>query len=214
MDGGACHPPPRLDAKKKTLAATERDEAAREQYRARVKGRKVDDFVVVDECGTNLDLTPRYARAPRGQRAHGAVPRNTPPATTLIAALTTAGMGPALTLAGAADRAVFEGYVEHVLAPSLRPGQVVVLDNLAAHKGGRVQELIAACGCELWYVPAYSPDLSPIEPAFAKLKELLRRAEARVAEALERAIAAALDSVAAHEAEAFFTHCGYGTEAQ
>ncbi len=170
--------------------------------------------MVVDECGSNTDLTPAYARAPRGERAHGSAPRNTPANTTLIAALTTGGIGPAMTLTGAANAAAFEGYVAHFLAPSLRPGQVVVLDNLAAHKGARVRTLIAARGCELWYVPAYSPDLSPIEPAFAKLKALLRRAEARTCEALEHAIAALLGRITAQDAGGFFTHCGYGVLAQ
>lgn len=119
-----------------------------------------------------------------------------------------------MTLAGATSRAVFEAYVEQVLAPTLAPGQVVVLDNLSAHKGGRVRALIEDRGCEVWYLPAYSPDLSPIELAFSKLKERLRRAAARTGEALEQAIAEALDAVTAHDAQSYFAHCGYGTEAQ
>jgi transposase len=169
--------------------------------------------VIVDESGTNLNLTPRYARAPRGQRANGQVPRNTPPNTTLIAALTTSGMGPAMTLSGATDTAAFEIYVTHVLAPSLRPGQIVVMDNLSAHKNRRVRELITARGCELWYLPSYSPDLSPIEEAFSKLKALLRRAKARTHEALEHAIALALDQITAADARGYFTHCGYHLDA-
>jgi transposase len=167
------------------------------------------DFVIVDESGTNLNLTPRYARAPPGQRAYGQVPRNTPPNTTLIAALTTTGMGPAMTLSGATDTAAFQLYVAHFLAPSLRPGQIVVMDNLSAHKNRRVREIITAHGCELWYLPSYSPDLSPIEEAFSKLKELLRRAKARTHEALENAIALALDQLTAADARGYFTHCGY-----
>ena len=103
-------------------------------------------------------MTPRYARAPRGQRAAGHVPRNTPPNTTVIAALTAAGMGPAMTLRGATDTAAFDLYSRHVLAPSLQPGHSVVMDNLSAHKNRRVLEMITACGCELWFLPAYSPD--------------------------------------------------------
>jgi transposase len=165
--------------------------------------------VIVDESGTNLNLTPRYARAPCGQRAYGQVPRNTPPNTTLIAALTMSGMGPAMVMSGATDTAAFEVYVTHFLAPSLRPGQIVVMDNLSAHKSRRVQEVIAARGCELWYLPSYSPDLSPIEEAFSKLKALLRRAQARTYEALENAIAMALDQITAADARGYFGHCGY-----
>ena len=142
----------------------------------------------MDECGSNINLTPLYARAPRGERAGGSIPRNTGRNTTLIAALSVSGMGPAMTLEGATDRLAFEAYLEQVLTPSLEPGKVVVMDNLSAHKGKRVRALIEACGCELWYLPAYSPDLSPIEEAFSKLKGLLRRAEARTREALEDAI--------------------------
>jgi transposase len=172
----------------------------------------VDDFVIVDECGSNINLTPRYARAPRGQRAFGSVPRNTPAKTTLIASLSLAGLGPTMLLEGATDTAAFEAYVEQVRAPALRPGQVVVLDNLSAHKSLRVQELIAVRGCEVWYLPAYSPELSPIEEAFSKLKGLRRRAAARTRAALEQAIAAVLDQITAQDAHKFFIHCGYGID--
>lgn len=118
-------------------------------------------------------------------------------------------MGAALVLDGATDTVAFELYVQRVLAPTLRPGQIVVLDNLSAHKSKRVRQLIEACACELWYLPSYSPDLSPIEEAFAKLKTLLRRAKARTKEALLDAIAATLDQITATDAHGFFTHCGY-----
>jgi transposase len=203
-----------LDAQKKTLAAAERNEAARDEYRARIAERVAEDFVVVDECGSNINLTPRYGRAPRGERATGTVPRNTERNTTLIAAMTTAGMGPAMTLEGATDTAAFESYVEHLLVPTLSPGKIVVIDNLSAHRSGRVRALIEAQGCEVWFLPAYSPDLSPIEEAFSKLKALLRRAEARTREALQAAIAHALDRITAQDARGFFAHCGYGQHVQ
>ena len=214
MDGGASHPPAGLDTQKKTLGATERDEEQRRQFRERVAAEPRDRFVVVDECGSTINLTRLYGRAPRGERAHGRVPRNTAKNTTLIAALSTTGIGPALLLEGATDTAAFEVYVEQVLAPSLVPGRIVVLDNLAAHRGERVRQVIEARGCQLWYVPAYSPDLSPIEEAFAKLKALLRRAEARTREALDQAIAVALPQITATDAQGFFSHCGYGLQAQ
>ncbi len=200
-----------VDKKKRSMGATERDEEAREQYRERVKQHPASSFVVVDECGSNVNLTPRYARAPRGQRAYGKAPRNTPVNTTIIASMTEDGMGPAMLLTGAANTAAFEAYVERVLAPSLSPGQVVVMDNLSAHKSGRVRGFIEQRGCELWYLPSYSPDLSPIEEAFSKLKGLLRKAEARTREALERAIGDALELITPADARSYFAHCGYGT---
>ncbi len=118
-------------------------------------------------------------------------------------------MGAAFVLTGAADTAAFVAYVERVLGPTLRPGQIVVLDNLHAHKDMRVRAAIAARDCDLWYLPPYSPDLSPIEEAFAKLKTLLRRAAARTREALLDAIASALDQITATDAQGFFQHCGY-----
>jgi transposase len=203
-----------VDAKKRTMGASERDEVAREEWRGRVRGREPGNIVVVDECGANVNLAPRYGRAPRGERAHGSAPRNTDPNTTLIASMTTGGMGPAMLLTGATDTPAFEAYIERVLGPSLTPGKVVVMDNLSAHKVGRVGELIQARGCEVWYLPSYSPDLSPIEEAFSKLKGRLRRAGARTREALERAIAEALDAITPEDARGYFRHCAYGVAAQ
>jgi transposase len=164
--------------------------------------------VIVDECGSTINLTPRYARAPQGLRAYGSIPRNTKKNTTLLASMTTAGMGPALLLDGATDTAAFEAYVEHVLLPALSPGTQVIMDNLRAHKSPRIRTLVEARGCELWFLPAYSPDVSPIEEAFSKLKTLLRRAAARTRQALHAAIARALDQITALDPHGYFTHCG------
>ncbi len=209
VDVRACHPWHGLDAEKKTLGATERDEAARQTGRERSAARPATAFVIVDETGSTLNLTPGYARAPRGQRAPDRIPRNTPPSTTLIAAMTTRGMGAARVLEGATDTSAFEVYVEHFLVPSLTPGMVVVLDNLSAHKSQRVPALIAGADCELWYLPAYSPDLSPIEEAFSKLKTLLRRAATRTKEAWLETIGPALGQITSSDARGYFTHCGY-----
>ena len=124
------------------------------------------------------------------------------------------GMGPCLAVEGATTKAVFEAYLERVLAPSLRPGQVVVMDNLSAHKGGRVREILETRGCELLYLPPYSPDLNPIEQAFSKVKGLMRRAESRTREALVEAMGRALDAVTAQDARGFFGHCGYRSVGQ
>ena len=120
-------------------------------------------------------------------------------------------MGPSLAVEGATTRAVFETYVEEALAPSLRPGQVVVMDNLSAHKGERVRELIEQRDCELVFLPPYSPDFNPIEQAFSKVKGLLRGAEARTREALVEAMGRALDAVTTRDVRGFFEHCGYRT---
>jgi transposase len=124
------------------------------------------------------------------------------------------GMGPCLAVEGPTTKAVFETYLERVLAPSLRPWQVVVMDTLSSHKGPRVRELVEARGCELLYLPAYSPDLNPIEDAFAKLKALLRRTGARTREALLEATGWALEAVTAKDARGFFEHRGYHATAQ
>jgi transposase len=119
------------------------------------------------------------------------------------------GMGPSLTVEGATTSVVFEAYVEQVLAPSLPRGQVVVMDNLSAHKGERIKALIEGRGCQLVYLPSYSPDLNPIEEAFSKIKRLVRKAEARTREALVEAIGLALSAVSSKDARSFFEHCGY-----
>jgi transposase len=118
-------------------------------------------------------------------------------------------LGPSLVLEGAVDSATFAAYVEQVLAPSLRPGQIVLLDNFSAHKGAREEQVVAACGCRLLYLPTYSPDFSPIELAIAKVKAALRHAGARTREGLEAAIAHALATITDADAVAFFSHCGY-----
>lgn len=191
------------------MTAAERDEAARAAWRAGAAGLDPAALVFVDESGTHTAMTPRYARAPRGRRAVGAAPRNHGPNVTLFAALTAQGIGAALVVPGAADRRAFEAYVARTLVPTLRPGQVVVLDNLNVHRGERVRRLIEAAGCRLLFLPAYSPDFNPIEPAFAKVKQHLRRAQARAFDALVAAIGAALDAVTPQDAHGFFAHCRF-----
>jgi transposase len=171
-------------------------------------------LVFVDEMGTNTSLHPLYAWSPRGERARCSVPRNRGPNTTLLASITAAGMGPCLAVEGATTSIVFEAYLEKVLVPNLRRGQVVVMDNLSAHKGERVRELIESAGCELLYLPPYSPDYSPIEEAFSKVKGLLRKAQARSREALVKAMGEALDAVTVKDVRRFFEHCGYSVMVQ
>jgi transposase len=191
------------------VSASERDEAARSAWRERAKAVDPRRWVWIDETGSHLGFTPRYSRAPRGQRAPGRAPPNRGKNRTLITALTLAGTGPSLLLEGALDRAAFDAYVTHLLAPTLHPGQIVVVDNLKAHHSDRARAAIEARGAELWFLPSYSPDLNPIEEAFSKLKALLRRAAARTHEALVAAIWAALAAITPQDAAGWFTHCGY-----
>ena len=127
----------------------------------------------------------------------------------LLASLSLSGMGPAFVLDGAADSVAFAHYVEQILAPSLQAGQIVILDNLSIHLGPRVRQAIEVRGCRLLFLPAYSPDFSPIEEAFSKLKSVLRRAGARTRQDLQEAIATALDLITGQDALGWFTHCGY-----
>ncbi len=169
----------------------------------------------VDECSTNTSLSPIYGWSRRGSRACFEAPRNRGANVTLLSSMSLEGMRPSVAVEGATTRAVFEAYVERVLAPGLKPGQIVVMDNLSAHRGPRIRELIEGRGCELLYLPPYSsPDLNPIEEAFAKLKSLLRRAGARTREALVEAMGRALDAVTKSDARGFFEHCGYRPSGQ
>jgi transposase len=195
--------------KKKTLGATERREDERAKFREQMKQVDARRLVVVDESGANITLTPIYARAPKGQRAHGSVPRNRGKNTTLLASLSLSGVGASMLIEGAVNARAFEAYVEQVLVPSLTAGQIVVLDNLSVHKGAHVRQLIEVRGCELLFLPAYSPDYSPIEETFSKLKAFLRRVGARTHEALQEALGLALETVTAQDALGWFTHCGY-----
>lgn len=196
------------------MVASERDDEARAAWRERVARLDPERLVFVDECGSNVGLAPLRARAPRGERARDKAPRNRGKNTTLLASMGAEGMGPCLAVEGGTTKAVFEAYVEVVLAPSLSSGQTVVMDNLSAHKGVRVRELVEGRGCEVLFLPSYSPDFSPIEEAFSKLKGLLRREKARTKEVLVEAIGRALDAITSEDARGWFAHCGYALRGQ
>ncbi len=152
-------------------------------------------LVGVDETGSNLGLTPLYGWALKGERAYGSAPRNYGKNTTLLASLSLQGMGAAMILEGPIDTLAFELSIEQILAPSLEPGQIVVMDNLSSHSSPKAEQAIQARGCQLLFLPAYSPDLSPIEEAFSKLKAFLRRVGARTREDLWQAISHALELI-------------------
>ena len=167
------------------------------------------EVVFLDETSTPLTLTPQRARAPKGQRAIGQVPRGHRPHIVWIATLTADGLGASLVVDGPMDGRVFVAFVERVLVPSLRPGQTVVLDNLSVHKNARARQLIEAAGCHLRFLPPYSPDFNPIEQAFAKSKQRLRRQRPRSWDAVNAAITDLLPTITTHDAWAFFAAAGF-----
>lgn len=168
-------------------------------------------MIFVDETGSHIDLARAYGWAPCGQRAYAAKPRNRGQALTLIGAMGVNGLVATMTVDGGTDGDVFRSYVAQVLAPQLRPGNVVIMDNLKAHKVAGIREAIEAAHATLRYLPSYSPDLSPIELCWSKVKTTLRTRAARTREALELAWTEALGCVTASDARHWFSHCGYCT---
>lgn len=166
-------------------------------------------LVFVDESGAQTNMVRTYARSPRGTRAKGCAPESGYEQLTMLGALSLSGLEALMTIKAATDTDVMVAFVEHVLVPTLRPGQIVILDNLKPHKARRVRELIEAAGSRLLFLPPYSPDMNPIEQAWSKLKTYLRGAAAHTREALEEAIAAAIDTITAADARGWFTHAGY-----
>ena len=171
-------------------------------------------LVFVDEMGVHTCLAPRYGYSQKRERVHLEVPRNRGKNTTLLASIALSGMGETMAVEGSTNQEVFEAYVEHVLAPTSEAGGVVIMDNLSAHKPARVRELIGSRGCELIYLPAYSPDFNPIEEAFAKIKGMLRQAGARTKDALVDVLGEALSAISAQDATGYFEHAGYRLRAQ
>ena len=183
--------------------------ALRAAYLEALQTEDFTRFKFVDETSTNLTYCRRYARAEGGQRAPQATPLHGGPNVTLVAALTPNGLQAAMTVSGAVNGDVFAAYLQQVLGPTLVPGDVVVLDNLPAHKVAGLAELVEVRGARLLYLPPYSPDFNPIELAFSKLKTWLRTAQARTRDALEAVIQTASEWVSEADAKNWFGHCGY-----
>jgi transposase len=183
--------------------------AARAAWRARQPEIDHDRLVFIDETGASTKMARRGGRSRRGARCVAAIPHGHWKTTTFVGALRTTGMTAPMVLDGAMDGSAFTAWVKEALVPTLRPGDIVVMDNLPAHKRAEVGRAIAAAGAHLLYLPPYSPDLNPIEMAFAKLKALLRKAAARSLEALWTAIADALSTFTAEECTNFFIAAGY-----
>ncbi len=167
-------------------------------------------LVFLDESGATTEMTRRYGRAPMGERIREAAPAGHWKTLTLLGAMTKDGMLASMTVDAPTDGEVFLAYLDQVLCPALRPGQVVVMDNLSAHKVEGVRQRIEAAGATLLYLPPYSPDLNPIEKAWSKIKQQLRSAKSRTLEVLEETITSALQTISAHNAAAWFSHCDYG----
>jgi transposase len=194
-------------------AEQDRPDVARERSRWRGWQRFMDPvhFVFLDETGTATNMARRYGRGPLGARLVAAVPHGHWRTTTLVAGLRQSGVIAPLVLDGPMTGAAFRAYVEQFLAPELAPGDVVVLDNLAAHKVQGARQALAAAGASLLYLPPYSPDLNPIEQLFAKLKAQLRKAAARTRDELWSTVGRLLATVPPAECARYLHHCEYGS---
>ena len=172
----------------------------------------IDRLVFIDETGASTKMARRYGRAPRGKRCVAPIPHGHWQTTTFVGALRATGMTAPMVLDGAMDGAAFETYVKEILAPTLSPGDIVMMDNLPAHKRARIRAAIEITGARLTYLPPYSPDLNPIEMAFAKLKAHLRAAGARTYEALWRAVGDICSLFEPRECWSFLSHAGYASD--
>jgi transposase len=198
--------------RKKRRWAVERDtphlQARRDAFIAWIQTVDPNQLVFLDESGSNIAMTRDYARSPAGERTHDTVPRNRGTVTTMLGAITLKGMTAMMTVEGGTTSEVFETFVEELLVPTLERGDYVILDNLGAHKSSRALDAIRAAGAKPVFLPPYSPELNPIELAWAKLKRVLREAKARTREALDKAISLALDLISVEDALGWFRPCG------
>jgi transposase len=185
----------------------------REIWEHCLPGLDPDRLVFLDESGVNTAMFRRYGRCPRGQRLVDAAPAAHWQSNTLLAGVRLDGVVAPMVLDGPVNGESFAGYVERSLVPELRPGDIVIMDNLPAHKGERVARAIEAAGCRLVYLPPYSPDFNPIEPMWSKVKSIVRKAAARTFEALVDVLRAALLAVTPDDCYGFFCHCGYDATA-
>lgn len=188
---------------------SERVQLRRADYQLEITAEIIGRLKFLDEAGSNLAMTRLYGRAAPGERVVDNAPQNYGENITMLATLSLDGITAPMTGAGAVDGVVFRTYVEKVLAPTLSAGDIVIMDNLGAHKVSGVRELIEARGARVIYLPPYSPDLNPIEKCWSKIKTYLRAAKARTREALEKALKEALQLVSAKDAIGWFASCGY-----
>jgi transposase len=183
--------------------------ARRSQWRAEQPRRDAGKLIFIDETWAKTNMTRLRGRAPIGERLIAKVPHGHWKTTTLIAALDRGGIRCSTVVDGAVNADVFEAFIEQVLLPTLKPGDIVVMDNLSSHKRARTRELIRSCGADVLYLPPYSPDLNPIENVFAKIKQCLRGLACRTREALWETMQSVLDRISTSDAVNCFRHCGY-----
>ncbi len=191
------------------MRAAERNNYKRGWFRRRARSLRHRRFVFVDETAVNTAMTRKYGRAPRGERVHDSAPRNYGSHTSVIGAMGLRGLVATLAVEGAVDTLCFDAYAERVLGPQLRRGDVVVLDNLTAHRASRIEEVATSRGAQVLWLPPYSPDFNPIEQCWSKIKTFLRGAKARTAGALDEALAQAIGLVTKADIRGWFKHCGY-----
>ena len=195
------------------MHATERDKLEvwekRKDFKKRVSQIDPRRLKVIDESGVNISMTRLYGRAPKGERVLGSVPHDHGPNVTIIGSISLEGVEAAMSFEGAVNGDIFRVFVEQVLAPTLREGDVVVMDNLPSHKVKGIEEAVQKRGAQLLYLPPYSPDLSPIEECWSKVKTWLRKMQARTLDALYEAIEHAFDEVTKSDLAGWFQHCGY-----
>ena len=189
--------------------ASERDERKRAAFRAQVTPLQSERLIFVDETSTHTAMTRRYARAPRGQRAYGRVPRNHGANLSVIGALGLRGMIATMSVDGAVDTEIFNIFVHQVLVPALQPGDVVLLDNLTVHHASTIEQAVSVGGGTVVFLPSYSPDFSPIESCWAKLKTFLRGCAPRTRAFLDEALTTALQTLSPEDFQGWFRHCGY-----
>lgn len=203
----------RISRKKKTLHATERDtpgvKKEREEFQQDEPNLPVKKLIFIDEAGINTGMVRTYGRAPIGTRVEGDKPRNTGSTISLVGALGLSGITTIMMLEGAVDGTAFKTFLEKMLVPTLHRGDIVLMDNVKTHKGKKVEEIIRSTGAQLRYLPRYSPDFSPLENGWSKLKELLRGIAARTVDTLEEGVKNALDKITEKDVKGWFKHCGY-----
>ena len=203
----------RISRKKKTLHATERDtpevKKEREEFQKDRANMPVEKLIIIDESGIHIGMVRTDGRAPIGTRVEGDKPYNTGSTISLVGALELSGITAIMMVEGAVDGVAFETFLEKMLAPTLRPGAIVLMDNVKTHKGKKVEEIIGSTGAQLRYLPRYSPDFSPLENCWSKLKELLRKTAARTVDTLEEGVKNAVDKITEKDIKGWFKHCGY-----
>jgi transposase len=197
-------------AKKKSFVASERREQQRQSFRREVAELNVDDFVFVDEMGINIDLAREYGRAAPGERVVDSKPSARGDNLSVIGALGYDALRAAMSVVGAVDGDACLVFIQDVLAPRLQPGDIVFLDNVPTHKMAAIEEALRAADAKVKFLPPYSPDFSPIENCWSKVKTFLRKVAARTQQDLEAALSQALTLITGDDIKGWFAHCGYG----